>query len=241
MLMLISSSRIFIAYSSREPYEFWTRRCSCWSQSPWQLQCLYQSREGKPLLTTFVHPIELNTIFIEICFRVSIEGSLVSRVVIAEGKAFKKYTQCLEMWGPVYNYPITSPPPTPPTFFQIKLLVCEIWKRHVVVQFVQYSLQVGCRYASPQWLKNEWRRAGWLWWTSPLRALSFFSVWLPWLPRGQRAANLSYWSEAALRFLLTTTANEQTDWGASEFTRSTLSLPELLHDHTAHPPAHQRI
>lgn len=128
-----------------------------------------------------------------------------------------------------------------PPRLQIKLLVCEIWKRHVVVQFVRYSSQVGCRYAPPQRLKNERRRAGWLWWTSPLPALSFFSVWLPWLPRGQRAANLSYWSEAALRFLLTTTANEQADWGSSEFTRSTLTLPELPRDHTPHPPAHQHV
>lgn len=145
------------------------------------------------------------------------------------------------MCGPFIQLPHTIPffsAPPPP---QIKLLVCEIWKRHVVVQFVRYSSQVGCRYVPPQRLKNEWRRAGWLWWTSPLPALSFFSVWLPWLPRGQRAANLSYWSEAALCFLLTTTANEQTDWGSSEFTRSTLTLPELLHDHTAHPPAQQHV
>lgn len=111
------------------------------------------------------------------------------------------------MCGP--SLPLEQLPHTPPRT-QAKLLVCEIWKRHVVVQFVQYTSQVGCRYAPPQQLKNERRRAGWLWWTSPLAALSFFSVWLPWLPRGQHGANLSYWSEAALRFLPPTSANEQT-------------------------------
>lgn len=47
--------------------------------------CINQEKE-KPLLTTFVHLRELNTIFIEICFGVSTGGSLVNKVVIAEGK-----------------------------------------------------------------------------------------------------------------------------------------------------------
>lgn len=162
------------------------------------------------------------------------------RWLLLRVKHFKSIHNGLKCVDPLHNYPRLYPFFAPPPL-QIKLLVCEIWKRHVVVQFVQYSSQVGCRYVPPQRLKNEWRGAEWLWWTSPLPALSFFSVWLPWLPRGPRTANLSYWSEAALRFLLTTTANEQTDWGSSEFTRSTLTLPELLHDHTAHPPAHRHI
>lgn len=124
---------------------------------------------------------------------------------------------------PLSNSPIHPPfcpqPPSPP-----KLLVCEIWKRHVVFQFVQYTSQVGSRYVAPQWLKNDWRSARWLWWTSPLPALSFFSIWLPRLPCGQRGGNLSYWSEAALRFLPTPS---QLMNRRLEFTYPPLILPKL--------------
>lgn len=125
--------------------------------------------------------------------------------------------------SPLNNSPIHPPfcpqPPSPP-----KLLVCEIWKRHVVFQFVQYTSQVGSRYTAPQWLKNDCWSARWLWWTSPLPALSFFSIWLPRLPRGQRSGNLSYWSEAALRFLPTPS---QLMNRHLEFTYPPLMLPKL--------------
>lgn len=67
-------------------------------------------------MTTFVHLRELNTIFIELCFRVSIGGRLVSKVVIAEGKTFEKYTQWLEMSEPFIQLPHTIP------FFSAPLL-----------------------------------------------------------------------------------------------------------------------
>lgn len=140
----------------------------------------------------------------------------------AEGK----HCKCITSWNAPTIYPPleqsphtpTLLPPTPP-----KALVCEIWKRHVVVQFVQYTSQVGSRYAAPQWLKNDWESARWLWWTSPLPALSFFSVWLPRLPCGQRAGNLSYWSEAVHRFPPTPS---QLMNRSLEFTYPPLMLPK---------------
>ncbi len=75
--------------------------------------------------------------------------------------------KCTDHISPLSNSPIHPPfdpqPPSPP-----KLLVCEIWKRHVVFQFVQYTSQVGSRYTAPQWLKNDCWSARWLWWTSLL-------------------------------------------------------------------------
>ncbi len=118
----------------------------------------------------------------------------------AEGKHCKcNILECTDHISPLSNSPIHPPfypqPPSPP-----KLLVCEIWKRHVVFQFVQYTSQVGSRYTAPQWLKNDCWSARWLWWTSLLPALSFFSIWLPRQPRGQRSGNLSYlkWSCAPI-------------------------------------------
>lgn len=45
-------------------------------------------KKKKTFIDNFVHPRELNTIFIEIRFGVSTGGGLASKVVIAKGKPF---------------------------------------------------------------------------------------------------------------------------------------------------------
>lgn len=58
-----------------------------------------------------------------------------------------------------------------------------LWLLFMIVSYTLLSLRwAGCRLQvrrTPQPMKNECRRAPWLWWTSPYVALSLFSIWLP--------------------------------------------------------------
>lgn len=85
------------------------------------------------------------------------------------------------------SQPPVSLPPSCSWFLPATLPhVCFLLSFSVTISFFPPSLPLRwagcCRLqvrGTPQPMKNECRRAPWLWWTSPYVGLSLFSIWLP--------------------------------------------------------------